>query len=746
MSDTNTTSWQEALNPVLDKLGAIAATRDRRAQLGVAEASPPLRILVSGPPGSGQDQVCQALAEALHGLGLTPSSDVVRSSPSTLLDALNRESNDLNSPPTAGRPTGRDSSQHGPVVVVCERQGSTGEAELRRVMGSPPAEDLLITCVTKALTDPAMPSVIVFALDIHSKAILNEHQHLTAFLGLHVELGRPTPEDLGEDLIRLLTKRDYVVSAASRKAILETLELRPTLNLDDTSALSDSIALAHAERIAGRGADRTMKSISREDVLAASPRKPLNQSIEQVLAEFDEFVGMDAIKDRIRGLADLSIVRNNNSAAGVPLVNRLGNFVFVGPPGTGKTTIARKLGEVFRALGMLKSGHVVSHTRASLVGAHVGATEQKVTAAIEASREGVLFIDEAYMLADNSADEPGTIDGRHYGQIALATLIAAMTDPTCQPFICIVAGYPEQMRHFLSSNPGLSSRFSDTIEFEDYTGTELAEIFARNAKGRKLRVASATVDAARAVLEDARIASGNDFGNAREAIRLVDRAVEEASQRVLSTDGLEAAVRDLSPRDVYAARSAFSQTAFHDVAEHKSGDYLFLEEAEDRIREQSEWSPQAREKLMHHLHEVHAGKPIGFGSVLPRSIHDVLVLESSSVKADDLATILYSFYAGLGLLSNKVHLKPRLPRASNPQALVGVIDSAFADAPGRCVIIERIEKWVPAGSREMPARALTAGMREVRDSSLVIATSDGPLEARSISMRSLEDEFELILN
>ena len=186
--------------------------------------------------------------------------------------------------------------------------------------------------------------------------------------------------------------------------------------------------------------------------------------------ELDDLIGLNSVKKEVRSLANFVKLQKQREAQGLKTAKVSYHLVFYGSPGTGKTTVARIVGRIYKDLGVLKKGHTVETDRAGLCGEYVGKTGPKTDTVISKALDGVLFIDEAYSLVP----EGGA--GNDYGQEAISTILKRMEDYRDR-LVVIVAGYKDEMQRFIDSNPGLQSRFNRYIDFPDYSGTELVEIF-----------------------------------------------------------------------------------------------------------------------------------------------------------------------------------------------------------------------------------------------------------------------------
>ncbi len=213
--------------------------------------------------------------------------------------------------------------------------------------------------------------------------------------------------------------------------------------------------------------ERINRRIEREKTERKQTEVKEQKVMRTVLHELDALVGLQSVKHMVRGLIAQQTVAKKRKAAGLPVMQASPHLVFSGNPGTGKTTVARLVGRLYKDIGLLAKGHVVEVGRAELIGGYVGQTAIRTKNICEKALGGVLFIDEAYSL---------DVDGRDYGQEAIETILTFMEEHRGK-IVVIVAGYPKEMEKFLDSNPGLRSRFDTAIQFDDYSVKELMQIF-----------------------------------------------------------------------------------------------------------------------------------------------------------------------------------------------------------------------------------------------------------------------------
>ena len=272
------------------------------------------------------------------------------------------------------------------------------------------------------------------------------------------------------------------------------------------------------------------------------------RTLEELLAELDGLIGLDRVKREIHRQVAVLRVERLRGEAGLksPTITR--HLVFTGNPGTGKTTVARLVSGIYRALGLLTKGQLVEVDRSELVAGYLGQTAAKTADVVASALGGVLFVDEAYSLTGIGSQ------GDQYGQEAVDTLVKEMEDRR-DDLVVIVAGYPAPMQAFISANPGLASRFRTTIEFEDYTDDELVAILTQLAAGADYEVVPEAVQRFRERL--GRTPRGDTFGNGRFARNALEEAIGRQAWRLRDvTAPTVAQLRQLVAKDFDAEEAA----------------------------------------------------------------------------------------------------------------------------------------------------------------------------------------------
>lgn len=282
------------------------------------------------------------------------------------------------------------------------------------------------------------------------------------------------------------------------------------------------------DEIRGKTPAELLEMLKRLETPSKPPEKPPGggKGPEEILAELDGMIGLAAVKAEVREAINMARWVRERDRKGMPHYEAPHHLVFRGNPGTGKTTVARLVGRIYKEMGVLKSGAMVEVGRVDLVGEYVGHTAPKTQAVIDKAMDGVLFIDEAYSLA------PIKGASNDFGAEVIATLITAMENSRDR-LVVIVAGYKDEMAHFIDSNPGLKSRFTTYIDFEDYNAEDLFKIFLH--LGSELAVRP-SLDAQLAIskLMESLETGKKGFGNGRTVRTILDKCLRRQAARLAS--------------------------------------------------------------------------------------------------------------------------------------------------------------------------------------------------------------------
>ena len=491
----------------------------QRAARGLGEQEKmSMHIILTGNPGTGKTTIARKLGEILAAIGYLDSGHVVEVDRAKMVSPYQGET-----PKVVDRLCDK---ALGGILFVDEAYtlAPVSQAGERDNQGAQALEKLM-----KRMEDDRGKFVVIAAgYRTEMDNLFRVNPGFKSRFNYFLNIEDYTPEQLYQIMLVFAREKKYIMSpqaeAKARDCIKRMYESREKdfANGRTMRSLFDQICKKQAQRLQyddiSRLTNNELMTIEDEDIPFEAP-----QSVDytECLKKLDGLVGLEAVKKEISNLAaflNLQIKRGEvNTFQGK-------HYVFTGNPGTGKTTVARIMADVFKTLGILSRGQLVEADRSKLVAGYSGQTAIKTNQLIDSAMGGVLFIDEAYTLKSN--------DGDSFGAEAIDTLLKRLEDDRGH-FICIVAGYTDQMHDFIDSNPGLKSRFTQTIHFDDYSPDELTQIFLNLAAAKNFTISDETKGAIHRQFEQLYLRRDKNFGNAREARRIFDEAVEKQSQRLV---------------------------------------------------------------------------------------------------------------------------------------------------------------------------------------------------------------------
>ena len=493
--------------------------RVQRAQRGLGEQEKSgIHIVLTGNPGTGKTTIARKLGEILEAIGYLDSGHVVEVDRSKMVSPYHGET-----PKVVDRLCDK---AMGGILFVDEAYtlAPVSQGGERDQQGAQALEQLM-----KRMEDDRGKFVVIAAgYRQEMDNLFRINPGVRSRFSYFLNIDDYTPDQLFAIMQVFAKEKKYVFTPEAKQLALKMItEIYNSRDKDFANGrtmrqLFDKICSKQAERLQkGNMAMLTNEQMMSIDVADIPYEAPKSVNYTDCLSKLNGMVGLAGVKKEISNLAaflNLQIRRGEtNTFQGK-------HYIFTGNPGTGKTTVARIMADVFRTLGILSRGQLVEADRSKLVAGFSGQTAIKTNQLIDSAMGGVLFIDEAYTLKSN--------DGDSFGAEAIDTLLKRLEDDRGK-FICIVAGYTDQMHDFIDTNPGLKSRFTQTIHFDDYTPDELTEIFINLAKGKNFTVDEETKGAIHRQFEQLYLRRDKNFGNAREARRIFDQAVEKQSQRLV---------------------------------------------------------------------------------------------------------------------------------------------------------------------------------------------------------------------
>jgi SpoVK/Ycf46/Vps4 family AAA+-type ATPase len=481
-----------------------------------------MHIILTGNPGTGKTTIARKLGEILAAIGYLDSGHVVEVDRAKMVSQYQGE--------TPKVVDALCDKAKGGILFVDEAYtlapvSASGD---RDAQGAQALEKLM-----KRMEDDRGQFIVIAAgYRTEMENLFRVNPGFRSRFNYFLDIKDYSPAELYQIMQVFAKQKKYIFSpeaeALTNKMITEMYNSRDKdfANGRTMRTLFDQICKKQAQRLQGVDissmSNEELMTIKQEDVPYEAPK---SVNVGDCLKKLDGLVGLGGVKKEI---SNLTAFLNLQIRRGETNTFQGKHYVFTGNPGTGKTTVARIMADIFKTLGVVSRGQLVEADRAKLVAGYSGQTAIKTNQLVDQALGGVLFIDEAYTLKSS--------DGDTFGAEAIDTLLKRLEDDRGK-FICIVAGYTDQMHDFIDTNPGLKSRFTQTIHFDDYTPDELTEIFLHLAEGKNFTVDEDTHAAIHRQFEQLYLRRDKNFGNAREARRIFNEAVERQSQRLVKLMG-----------------------------------------------------------------------------------------------------------------------------------------------------------------------------------------------------------------
>ena len=535
----------------------------QRAERGLGEAQKmSMHTVLTGNPGTGKTTIARKLGEILAAIGYLDSGHVVEVDRSKMVSQYQGETpkvvNELCDKAMGGILFVDEAYTLAPVSQTGDRDAQGAQA--------------LETLMKRMEDDRDKFIVIAAGYRMEMENLFRVNPGVRSRFNYFLNLEDYSPDELFQILQVFAKGKQYVFSPEAeklaQKKITEMYHQREKdfANGRSMRQLFDEICKRQAGRLqkgdTSQMTNEQLMTIEVQDIPYDAPRAV---DCSECLKKFDGMVGLESVKKEVKSLAaylTLQIKRGETDTF------QGKHYVFTGNPGTGKTTVARIMADVFKTLGILSKGQLIEADRSKLVAGFAGQTAIKTNQLIDTAIGGVLFIDEAYTLKSNDQDA--------FGNEAIDTLLKRLEDDRGK-FICIVAGYTDQMHDFIDSNPGLKSRFTQTIHFDDYTPDELTQIFANMATSKKFEMDEAMQKAVHQQFEQLYLRRDKNFGNAREARRIFDQTVERQSERL---------VKQMSQPDVQVCDDVADGFLFEDMYRLTADDLPMAESSAARPLEE----------------------------------------------------------------------------------------------------------------------------------------------------------------
>lgn len=522
---------KEEIQEIID----FAKVQQARSESGLPVSKVSYHLVFTGNPGTGKTTVARLVANIYKELGIVSSGNLIECSAKDLVAGYVGQ--------TAIKTGEIIEKAIGNVLFIDEAYTLVDKN------GQGYGQEAIDTLLKQMEDHRDNLAVIVAGYDDLMQGFIESNPGLKSRFNRFIHFDNYTADELYEIFEQLCQKNAYSFDDNEGNLLKKYFEKISTSAGDDFANartvrnLFESIISKQAGRVA-KEKDKTPEILSRiteDDILGCIELDDNTETIEQLLEELNSLTGLDTVKEEISDLIYIVQNQQRRKQQGLKIPALSLHLVFMGNPGTGKTTVARIIARIYKCLGLLSKGHLTETDRSGLVAGYVGQTAIKTKEVIDKALGGVLFIDEAYTLSNG--------DNNDYGQEAIDTLLKAMEDYR-DDLAVIVAGYDDLMDEFIHSNPGLESRFNRYIHFSDYTAEQLLQIFMSLSEKNQYRLSK---DAHEALMTYFASVKASDIGNGRGVRNLFEKVVTQQAKRTEMDNSPDVDLSIISREDICKA-------------------------------------------------------------------------------------------------------------------------------------------------------------------------------------------------
>ncbi|MDR1756114.1 MAG: AAA family ATPase [Culturomica sp.] len=510
---------EQVKNQLQDLVKTCESVRERAKATGVKKRLG-MDMVITGNTGTGKTKLVEVLQHLLY------STDIIKNPKAVIVDAVDFDDFSKKD----------DKVDHWEENTKKARGGLLVIENAQKLLPQKASDDVnkldkLFKCMNDEWNND--PIVILSGLS-GLKTFMTTNPDVANRFEYHFDLKDFSAEELTEMCSQKL-KKDALELDEEARAKLERIFKHEVRNKKSDFG-NAHLAVQKAEKIYAMAVKRDPKTrtVLPEDIQGTEFRR---KTYDEIMTELDEFVGIDEIKETVQKLIHKMDVERERKGGNAKREVK-DHFLFLGNPGTGKTTIARVFADILNSLDVLPTGQLIEVDRSQLVAGYVGQTALAVQEAVERAMGGILFVDEAYALKQNDSDS--------FGQEAIDTLLKLVEDNRGK-FVCIAAGYSKEMADFLTANSGMASRFNETVNFRDYKPDELTEIFRRMVKKEKLTLDEEAEKHIENYFKKIYIGRNTkSFGNAREVRNVFDKALKNQGMRLQQLKATPAYTPDMT--------------------------------------------------------------------------------------------------------------------------------------------------------------------------------------------------------